>query len=212
MAAELQTTNIEERILDAAESRLARFGFAKTTMEDIAREAGLGRRTLYLHFASREDVVLCTIDRIVERLLRHLRQIAQGEAAVDERLNAMLVARVLFRFDSVREYHQNFNDMFATLRPAYLARRERYFQAEAEVFTAVITEGQQARRFRSGDADRLARTLLTATNSLLPFSLSVGEMGDRAKVAREATDVAALVTHGLRRDVEAEDGSQGVES
>ena len=46
-----------DRILDAAERLLARFGYKKTTMEDIAREAGLGKRTLYLHFASKEALL-----------------------------------------------------------------------------------------------------------------------------------------------------------
>src|SRR5262249_21199824 len=66
-----------DRILDAAERLLARFGYKKTTMEDIAREAGLGKRTLYLHVASKEAVALSTIDRCVDRLPGQLRQVAR---------------------------------------------------------------------------------------------------------------------------------------
>jgi AcrR family transcriptional regulator len=39
-----------ERILEAAEACFARYGFQKTSMEDIAREAGLSRRSVYRHF------------------------------------------------------------------------------------------------------------------------------------------------------------------
>lgn len=38
------------RILDAAEECFARYGLNKTSMEDIAREAGMSRRSVYRHF------------------------------------------------------------------------------------------------------------------------------------------------------------------
>jgi AcrR family transcriptional regulator len=50
-----------ESILDAARTLLARQGYRKTSMEDVGREAGLSRRTLYLHFADKRDLFLATI-------------------------------------------------------------------------------------------------------------------------------------------------------
>src|SRR5215813_1503454 len=90
-----------ELILDATEALLARYGYRKTTMDDIAREAGIGKGTTYLHFASKEDVFLATIDRIVDRLCARLREIAAGPEPLDERLRRMLAERVLYRFDCV---------------------------------------------------------------------------------------------------------------
>lgn len=43
-----------QRILDAAKTLILRYGYHKTTMEDIAREAGVGKGTLYLHWNTRE--------------------------------------------------------------------------------------------------------------------------------------------------------------
>ena len=43
-----------QRILDAATTLILRYGFHKTTIEDIAREAGVGKGTLYLHWSTRE--------------------------------------------------------------------------------------------------------------------------------------------------------------
>ena len=57
------------------------------------------------------------------------------------------VERVLFRFDSVRDYSHGLDELFASLRPAYLARRERYFAAEAGVFGSVIRAGHAAGEF-----------------------------------------------------------------
>src|SRR4051794_17338633 len=95
---------MRDRILDATESLLGRLGYQKTTMDDIAAEADVGRRSIYLHFAGKEAVALATIDRIVDRLLERLEQLAAAELSWQERLRRMLAARVLFRFDSVRGY------------------------------------------------------------------------------------------------------------
>lgn len=189
---------IEDRMLDATEAMLARFGYAKMTMEDIAREAGVGRRTLYLHFPSKEAIALCSIDRIVERLVGKLEETAARPEPAAARLRSMLATRVLYRFDSVQDYYQSFNDLFATLRPAYLARRDGYFNAEAERLAAVIREGQAAGEIAAGEAGMLARTLLTATNALLPYSLSPRELGERREVERAMLGIADLLIDGLR--------------
>lgn len=56
-----------ERLLDAAEECLKRFGLAKTTAEDIARAAGLSRATVYRTFGSRDAIVAAVTTREAER-------------------------------------------------------------------------------------------------------------------------------------------------
>ncbi|GAA4546672.1 TetR/AcrR family transcriptional regulator [Pseudonocardia xishanensis] len=52
-----------ERILDAADACYARFGIAKTTMEDVASAAGISRATLYRTFADREALLTALVRR-----------------------------------------------------------------------------------------------------------------------------------------------------
>jgi len=49
-------TDRQEAILFAAFHAFATYGFKRTTMDDIAREAGLSRTALYLHFRNKEDL------------------------------------------------------------------------------------------------------------------------------------------------------------
>lgn len=190
---------IEDRILDATERLLGRHGYRKTTMDDIAHEAGVAKRTIYMHFPSKEEVALSSIDRIVERLVARLDVLARKDSPSSARIKEMLLCRVLFRFDSVRNYHQSLDDLFESLRPAYLARRMAYFDREAAVFANVLLSGQDAGEFALGDPLETAHTLLRATNSLLPSSLSVLELGKRTEVERKTRQVAELLLNGLRR-------------
>jgi AcrR family transcriptional regulator len=185
-------------ILDATERLLARFGYKKTTMDDLAREAGIGKGSIYLYFPSKEEVVLSSIERIVARLLDCLRDIARGPGPAPERLRQMLLTRVLFRFDSVRDYSQSLDDLLASLRTAYLARRQRYFNEEAEVLAHVLRDGCDQGVFAPlADPLRTAHTLILATNALLPSSLSTRELGKRKDVQENATRIADLLQSGL---------------
>lgn len=196
--ATLARRDLREAILDATERLLARKGFRRMTMDDIASESGVARRTIYMHFPGKEQVALESIDRVVERLLEQLRAVAAEPLPPRERLRKMLVTRVLFRFDSVKDYHHSFTEMFAAIRPAYLARREHYFEAEAAVFSEVLEEGQATGALKFAEVGLTAQTLLLATNALLPFSLSARELGARDEVEARISRLADLVVAGLR--------------
>lgn len=193
------SAEMRDRILDAAERLLSRLGYQKTTMDDLAREAGISKRTIYLYFPSKEEATLSTIDRIVERLLARLREVAGSGGPAPDRVARMLGARVMFRFDSVRDYYHGLDDLFRVVRPSYLARRARYFEEEAAVFAAVLAEGRDDGSFELDDPQATAHTLLMATNALLPSALSVRELGAREEVEARASRIAGLLLNGLRR-------------
>ncbi len=190
---------VREAILDATDRLLARYGYRKMTVEDIAREVGIGKGTVYLHFTSKEEVVLSHVDRIVERLKERLWAVARSDADAAIRLRLMLLARVLYRFDSVQHYTQSLDDMLAVLRTGLLARRRRYFDEEAQIFAEVLGEGRDAGEFVFDDALTAAYALLNATNSLLPYSLSTAELGEREEVKEKTTQIADLILNGLLR-------------
>src|SRR5690349_4249996 len=136
-----QPVTTRDAILDATDKLLARYGYKKMTIDDLAQEVGIGKGSVYLHFSSKEEIALSHIDRIIERLKSNLRDIAARPAKVDRRLKDMLVERVVYRFDSVQHYSQSLNELLAALRVGLLERRKRYFAEEARIFADLITQG-----------------------------------------------------------------------
>src|SRR5688500_19249380 len=103
-----------DRILDAAERLLGRFGYRKMTVEDSAAEAGIGKATVYLSFPSKQEVVLSTVDRIVDRVCAAMAEAAARDAPAPDRLRAMLRARVMVRFEAVAAYSASLNDLLGS--------------------------------------------------------------------------------------------------
>jgi AcrR family transcriptional regulator len=166
MSSVVQTKEVREAILNATDRLLSSYGYKKMTIDDLAREVGIGKGSVYLHFASKEEIALSHVDRIVERVKSELIAIANTDFSPVEKLKRMITARVLMRFDSVQHYTQNLNDLLADLRPKLLARRKKYFVEEAAIFVKVIEQGQKGENFKAGDAAEIVETILLSTNSL----------------------------------------------
>jgi AcrR family transcriptional regulator len=197
MKSSVKQKEIREAILDATDLLLSRYGYQKMTIDDLAKEVGIGKGSVYLYFTSKEAIVLSHIDRIIEQLKGKLSAIAKNRTAPEERLQKMLKTRVLHRFDSVQHYTQNLNDLLAAIRPNFLARRESYFGEEARIFVRVIEEGQLSGKFVAGNALKIAEAFILATNSLLPFSLTSAELGARQDIEAKTLRVANLLLQGL---------------
>jgi AcrR family transcriptional regulator len=62
-----------ERILDAAFGCIERVGLARTTVEDVARAAGLSRQSVYRYFPSKDHLIMGLVLREEERFLDGIR-------------------------------------------------------------------------------------------------------------------------------------------
>ena len=63
-----------DRILDAAAELMLRWGYNKTTIDDIARYAGVAKGTIYLHWKTREDLFMALMRREYVRLVEDVQQ------------------------------------------------------------------------------------------------------------------------------------------
>jgi AcrR family transcriptional regulator len=86
------------RLLSAARTLFARRGFAATTTAEIATRAGVGAGTLFLYFASKEDLLVdlfrAEMDRVIERAFALLPR------------RASLLAELLHVYGAMIEHHE----------------------------------------------------------------------------------------------------------
>jgi len=88
-------TATRERILPAAFARFARYGFRRTSMEDIAAEAGVSRAALYLQFRNKEAIFRSLSQQLHDEALARATAALAGTAPLAERLRAGLEAKSL---------------------------------------------------------------------------------------------------------------------
>ncbi|HEV8627937.1 MAG TPA: TetR/AcrR family transcriptional regulator [Acidimicrobiia bacterium] len=82
----------QAHFIDAAEACFERYGVVKTTMEDIAKMAGVSRPTVYRHFSDRDSLILA----VVMRRSRSLIATAQAFIRRHDRFEDQLIEGLLF--------------------------------------------------------------------------------------------------------------------
>jgi AcrR family transcriptional regulator len=83
---------VREALSAAAEELFLSRGFERTTVEQIARAAGLSRRTFFRYYESKEDVLVERSDRVGERFYAELAARPREEAPLLAIRNALVAA------------------------------------------------------------------------------------------------------------------------
>src|SRR3954468_23760600 len=82
------------RLLDGALACISRVGLAKTTYDDVAKEAGVSRATAYRYFNGRGVLLRALVAREAERLAAQVRLAVATATTLDEALGRAAVAAV----------------------------------------------------------------------------------------------------------------------
>ena len=88
---------LEAEILEAAQDLLSERGYATMSMDELAAQVGISKPTLYSHFATKDDIIVATLVRGMERFL------ALIEAEADEQTPLQRLIFVLHTFMSFQE-------------------------------------------------------------------------------------------------------------
>src|SRR5262249_52296814 len=75
-----------QRIIDSARKRFRHYGVKKTTMQEIAGDAGVAVGTLYLYFKDKDDLLVACTEEYIVRHRRQAEAILASDAPAGEKL------------------------------------------------------------------------------------------------------------------------------
>lgn len=179
-------------ILEVAATLFERYGYKKTTIEDIAQEAGIGKGSVYLRFSSKEEIGIAWLQRIHEGLYEGLEADTLGQAPL-EAVETWLSQRVMRRFDIFDRHCRSMDEALATLKPLVEEKKAIFHAREAAHLAEKIREAKAV----SDDPQSDAEMMILATNSLMPYSLRPAQLGDRDLVQRRAQALARLLVRAV---------------
>lgn len=163
---------VRQSLIHAARRIFVRFGFEKTTMNEIAMEARKGKSSLYYYFASKEEVFQAVVEHEAEILKEKIYNELNSPGDVLERLRKYFVVR----FSGIKElgnlYNALRNDLLTHLEFIQKARHK-YDELELSFIINLLQEGNDNDVFQVSDIPNTARTLhMTIKSVELPLLLS----------------------------------------
>ncbi|MGY2733826.1 TetR/AcrR family transcriptional regulator [Sphingomonas sp. UYP23] len=159
-----------ERAVDGATDVFTRYGYARTTMADIAAKAGMSRPALYLLHPDKDAIFETVIRRMDERKLG---EIAEALAPMDDLGDRLRTACVSWGLHGVElaDVHPDASDLF-DLR--FAAVRQVYANFEAVVAGLIID--QVPRSGINATPTELARVLVYGMRGLRSVASDTAEM------------------------------------
>ncbi len=152
-------------ICDAAMRVVGRKGLVRATVEDIAREAGVAKGTVYLYFPSREAIFEKTVQAAVGRLLERLRSAGEKGLAFADAIELVLAAQFAF-FDENRDFFRLYYASGEATEDRRL-RQSRTYREHIEHLVAIIRRGRRKGELRSADPERTAVAIAGAARDLI---------------------------------------------
>lgn len=193
------------RILAAATEHFVRHGYRKASVDDIARQAGVAKGTVYLHFKSKADLLLHAVALEKSRYLERMRPVFDAALPPRERLRTFLdlafgLAGEMPLVSRLTRGDADFQHVLADLDPGIRARME-----EDQVgFARWILDPIAAERgWSEADLADRARMLVGLLGGVSALVGNAGRLGLSA--ARSAALFAESLVEGLapsRKDPE----------
>lgn len=189
-------------ILGAARARFQHYGFKKTTIDEIAADAGVGKGTVYLHFDSKDDILRTLALEVKRNVTEQMRAIAGSLTPADQKIRRMMLAAILSVHDAARTTSHGAELVDELLRPQISScgqvERDRQIALIAQVLDDGARRGELA--LPDGDPRESATHLLLAMLPFFPpyFNPCHGSADCRTDLERRADAMLAFLLHGLR--------------
>ena len=159
-----------EQIIQAATKVFARDGLDKGRIDDIAREAGIGKGTVYEYFRSKEELFEAIVEGVVQQSIQIMDSIIQAEGSPRSRMERFLhdMLDVMAQYDDeiilmTEIWAQGARGQWHGGGSALV---EMYHQLHAKV-KSILKEGIDAGEFREMNLDGVASLLLAFGDGLM---------------------------------------------
>jgi AcrR family transcriptional regulator len=152
-----------DRILDAAEDVLRRYGPAKATVVDIARALGVSHGSVYRHFPSKAALRDAVTERFLHRIMGPLEAIVAEDAPATDRLRRWLATLIATKRRRVADDPELFAT-YLTIAAESSGAVEAHIAALNDHLTQIITDGVARGEFTVRDPAAAARAVFDATS------------------------------------------------
>lgn len=160
----------KDQIIEAAIREFARKGFSKTTINDIAKAAGIGKGTVYEYFSNKEEIVHETFRFFMHSMEPDFQAILISGVPAKEKLRQILDA---FSHSIDSEYHHELMELMFEFWSEAIQDKDskgvmfeemvKFYQVYREIFADIIIEGMGEGSFRKDINPRSTAAMIVGT-------------------------------------------------
>jgi len=182
-----------QRILKAARQVFARFGFSKSSIEDIARKAGTGKATLYYHFDGKEDIFRAVVQAESALFLEKVQEAVGKVSTPVEKFRTFVLVRYQY-LSKLKTLYAITHQAVEELLPLAQHERDLYFEQELGFLKEILSEGVTEGLF---DLENVEEAALVMLAGLWGFDTVVLTYGRATSIVDGLDGMVDLILRGL---------------
>jgi AcrR family transcriptional regulator len=185
---------VRTHIVGIARRIFTRYGFRKTTMEEIASASQMGKSSIYYYFKSKEDIFSAVVEFEAIMLKERLNRIISKDNSPTERLKAY----ILFRLHHVRtleNFYAALNEEALSHMSFILEIRRNFEVEEQELVSKILEDGMEQGVFQMSSSKIGAIAISTMMKGLeVPLLLDEAHKTDREELLE---DLIRVLLYGI---------------
>lgn len=181
----LQITDVRSKILLSTIDLFKRYGFKSVTMDDIARQAGISKKTLYQHFDNKNKIITAALDWYKDSLCSH------ADSLMDSAADAV---------EGFVKVKANFDNVFKEVNPLGIFELQRFYpegyrqfrsnmERDVESVRRNLERGKSEGNYREDfDSEIMARFHIECALMIVMPNVLMKDKFDMHRVNSEITD------------------------
>jgi len=158
-------------ITRVAQKIFSRYGLIKTTVDEIARAARMGKASLYHYFKSKEDIFREVVEKENMLLTEKIQEAINKEDLPQKKIRAYIITRMKY-LSELANIHSALKDDYLEHYAFIEKIRKRNFQEEIETIKNILKEGTKKGIFEVRDIELTSFAIISALKGLeYPWSV-----------------------------------------
>ncbi|HPR32433.1 MAG TPA: TetR/AcrR family transcriptional regulator [Prolixibacteraceae bacterium] len=184
-----------ETILQIAQEIFSKYGYKKTTLDDIANAVRKGKSSLYYYFNSKEDLFQAVIAKEVDILKEALEKVVFRSMDPEEKLREYILTKLSTFRGLANLYNALENDVTAI---GFIdAIKEKNEKDEIRMIKRILIEGVRRDKFNIDDLNLTAIGITTAMKGL-EMPLSAGNYGN-FDIEMSVDNIVRIICYGIMK-------------
>ncbi|MEO0072811.1 MAG: TetR/AcrR family transcriptional regulator [candidate division WOR-3 bacterium] len=183
-----------EQILKAATEVFARYGLSKTTIEDIAKEAGVGKSSIYYYFENKDEIFKAVIEEQVRAVQEKIKNAIENVSDPVDKLKTFAITRMKCFREVAHVYEHVFKEEYLKHYEYIQNIRKSYDEAELQLLKQILAEGVEKGVFKIKDLDLVSFVIMVGIKGL---EYEWATIPEAQKIEEDSEKLFEILLHGI---------------
>jgi AcrR family transcriptional regulator len=191
----MTSDDTRDKILKVAIKIFSKYGFQKTTMDEIALASHKAKGSIYYYFNSKEDLFRAVIQQEINEVKSGLTKVIISQQGTSQLIKEYLLQRMVLMQSAVN-YHETVRAEFTDKYEFLEDIRQEFFRFESDLMRAFLDRGVEKGELDIEDTGATAKVMMLAMKAMeVPFYLNK-HLGQYEQAIKELLDI---LIRGLER-------------